>query len=243
MPSMTSPTDSVKPFSGFSRQSFQFFTELIENNNREWFLDNKARYERHVIEPAQGFISSLGTRLSKLAPGTRFDTRANGQGSIFRIYRDVRFSKDKTPYKTHLGVLFWHGDRKKKVENPSWYFALDGNGAMFFAGLHTFGKDALDAYRRAVAGRAGSSLAKQIESLKAAGYIIDGESYKRVPRGFDPEHPRANLLRHSGLGIKSPKLLKKEITSAALLDACEERARNTLPVVRWLSRHVAKATS
>lgn len=241
MPRGSSSTPSGDDFSGFSRQSFQFYTDLLENNDRDWFMANKQRYEEHVIEPAQAFVAALGSRLAKLAPGTRFDTRANGQGSIFRIYRDVRFSKEKTPYKTHLGILFWHGDRKKKVENPGWYFGLDAHGAMFFAGLHTFGKEALVAYREAVANRPGISLAKQIAALKDAGYSIDGETYKREPRGFDSEHPRAALLRHSGLGIKSPKLLKKEITSAALLDACEERARTTLPVVRWLSKHVAKA--
>ena len=91
----------------FTPATFSFLRDLAKNNNREWFGDHKDRYENHVKEPALRFIVDVGPKLDKISPHFRADPRANG-GSLFRIYRDTRFSKDKTPYKTHTGIQFRH---------------------------------------------------------------------------------------------------------------------------------------
>src|SRR6187401_2919255 len=112
---------------------FQFFRELKENNNREWFEANKQRYETQVRDPLLGFINEFGLRLPAISPHYIADSRRMG-GSLFRIYRDVRFSKDKTPYKTAAGIQFRH-ERAKDVHAPGFYLHLDPEGVFMGAGL------------------------------------------------------------------------------------------------------------
>jgi len=114
-------------FNGFPRELIQFYQGLSRNNDKSWFNEHKDIYARHVIAPAQDFVVSMGERLRMLSPGIVADTRANGAGSIFRIYRDLRFSKDKRPYKTFLGIFFWEGSGKK-MENPGFYFHMEPSG-------------------------------------------------------------------------------------------------------------------
>ena len=103
-------------FDGFSHDTVAFFEALQENNNKEWFNENKTNFERNVLEPARGFVVALGQRLKeKISQDIIADPRTDK--SIFRLYRDTRFSKNKSPYKTHMGIFFWEGERKK-LENP-----------------------------------------------------------------------------------------------------------------------------
>ena len=97
---------NIQNFSGFSQEVISFYNELALNNDRDWFNAHKSVYTEKVLEPAQGFVLAMGERLRMLSPNIIADPRTNGSGSIFRIYKDTRFSKDKTPYKTFLGDLF-----------------------------------------------------------------------------------------------------------------------------------------
>jgi uncharacterized protein (TIGR02453 family) len=107
----------------FTPSLFTFLRELAENNNREWFQDNKSRYEQHVKDPALRLIADFGPRLKKISPHFRADPRAVG-GSLFRIHRDTRFSKDKSPYKTHTGIQFRH-ELGKDAYAPGFYLHLE----------------------------------------------------------------------------------------------------------------------
>ena len=123
----------IGEFTGFSPAVLEFYRGLVANNNREWFEANKDIYRQEVLGQAQCFVVAMGERLRRLVPTLAYDTRTNGAGSIFRIYRDVRFSRDKTPYKTHLGIFFWEGAWSKK-EAPGFYFQLEPERVGLYAG-------------------------------------------------------------------------------------------------------------
>jgi uncharacterized protein (TIGR02453 family) len=223
-------------FEGFPRQALEFMTELDANNNREWFQAHKAEYQQHVLSPTRDFVFALGERLKTVSPGIRYDTRASGGGSILRIYRDLRFSVDKTPYNPNVRVVFWEGEGKR-MENPSFFVRLQPDGVSLYAGLHVFPKPFLKAYREAVDDETlGAELEAAMADVRGAGdYTLGGEHYKRVPRGYDAEHPRADLLRYNGLWAHTANAADAAlIATPRLLDVCLEHCRNMAPLHRWL---------
>lgn len=226
---------STTTFSGYAPETIQFFADLKMNNNKTWFAENKTTYEKFVVEPSQAFVLAMGQRLEELAPAIQYDTRANGTGSMMRIYRDVRFSKDKTPYKTWLGIIFWEGSGKK-TECPGFYFALDDEGAGAHAGLHGFPKPFLEAYREAVMDdRMGQELSHILATLPAA-YAHSDSHYKRVPQGFDKTHPHAELLLYNSLTASAPRISPEVAASSDLLDVCFEHFRQMAPLQQWLAK-------
>ncbi|HNY91972.1 MAG TPA: DUF2461 domain-containing protein [bacterium] len=139
-----------RTFQGFSRDTVSFFHELEENNERAWFEANRERYQLEVVQPAQAFVLAMNEPLHSVYPGLQADPRPNGAGSIFRIHRDTRFSRDKRPYKTNLGIFFWHGWQGKR-ERPGYYVHLEGNSLALYCGLYEFSSEKLLNYRRAAA--------------------------------------------------------------------------------------------
>jgi len=224
------------PFEGYPPAALQFLTDLQDHNDRDWFNSNKQTYLDAIVAPTQAFVTDLGLRLKTISPAINFDTRTNGQGSMMRIYRDVRFSKDKSPYKTWVGVVFWEGSGKK-MQVPSFYFHLESTGAFMYAGIHHFPKDLLGTYRDAlVDDEMGEDFDNAIAQVTASGdYSLYNEPhYKRVPRGYDPEHPRAEWLKYNGFGISSPQILPDQLASPNLVDICYGHFRNMAPLQQWL---------
>lgn len=220
-------------FTGYFPETFQFFSDLKENNNKTWFEAHKKEYQRVVIEPTKLFVREMGQRLESIAPSIRYDTRTNGAGSMMRIYRDVRFSKDKTPYKTWLGIIFWEGDGKR-TEEPGYYFGLESDGAGAHVGLHGFPKPFLEAYREAIIDdKLGEELVSILATMPSA-YTISDKNYKRVPRGYDKAQPRADLLRYNSLVGSAPQFSPAVVSSPDLLDACFEHYRQVAPLQQWL---------
>lgn len=184
----------------FDDQLFGFLRQLRRNNRRDWFQANKARYEEHVKHPALQFISDFGPRLRKISPEFVADPRPVG-GSLFRIHRDVRFSKDKSPYKVSVGIQFRH-KQAKDVHSPGFYLHLEPENC--FAGLgiwhpdgptlikiREFITDNPTRWKRTLG-------AKKFDSL----YQLGGESLKRAPKGYDPEHPLiADLKRKDFIAV------------------------------------------
>ena len=222
-------------FKGFSKKTFDFLSDLEENNNREWFESNRDVFEGCVLGPAQDFVIEMGERLKTLSPTVAAVPLIDK--SIFRIYRDTRFSTDKTPYKTHLGILFWDGPRKK-LENPNYYVQLNKSSIFVGAGEYIFPPDLLRSYRDSVVhpGR-GAELRRILDGIGAnPSYKIGGRHYKRVPRGYDPEHPNAELLHHNGLYAYSESALPEEIYSRRFIDYCFDMFRDMYPLQKWLAR-------
>ena len=226
-------------FDGFPRRCVRFFEELRANNDKLWFDAHRADYDAHVMEPSRAFVGAMGERLRDLSPALNADPKVNR--SLFRIHRDTRFSEDKTPFKTTMGIWFWEGDRKR-MESSGFYFHLEPPNLMLGVGVYRFPKPQLAAYREAVADdRFGAELARIVDELTAdSDWGVGGQNYKRVPRGYPADHPRAGLLRHDGLhaGLEEP--IPEAFCSAALLDYCYERFAQLEPLHRWLADMIAR---
>ena len=223
------------PFQGFPAEGLAFLSELQTHNEREWFNAHKTVYQRALLEPGQRFVAALGQRLQTLSPGLQYDTRTNGSGSMLRIYRDVRFSKDKSPYNSHMRFFFWEGSAKK-MQNPGFYIWFDGQGGAVYAGMWRLDKALLATFRAAIADdRRGPELEALIYEVQSAGpYTVGGSHYKRVPRGYPSDHPRAELLRYNGLHAAAPDLSPEQLTSPELVEVCLAHCQGMAPIVRWL---------
>lgn len=218
-------------FSGFPEAGFVFLQSLLENNNREWFEAHKDEYVKYLKTPATEFIQALGEKLKTISPAIQYDLR----GSLMRIHRDTRFSKDKTPYKIEVTTMFWQGDGKK-TELPCFGFRIHAlEGAGLLGGVYQFTKPMLEAYRIAVLDdKQGAALIRAAEAVPSE-YSLNGQTFKRVPRGYDAEHPRAEWLKYSGLFAISPHIPLATVKTAELVDACFEHCRKMSPIQQWLA--------
>ena len=223
-------------FNGFPQDGLRFLAELEQNNERPWFETHKARFQAHLLEPAVAFVETMGEKLqAEISADIQYDTRTNGGGSLMRIYRDTRFSKDKTPYKTHLDGLFWSGESKKTM-SAAYGFRLTASGMELMAGLVKFPKGILEQYRQAVDDeQTGIELNNILARLQQAGYQIKGEQYKRVPSGYAADHPREFLLRFKGLHAHPAQIPAEVVTSAEITHICLNHFKTLAPLQQWLS--------
>ena len=224
-------------FSGFPKAAFKFFKDLENNNTREWFEENRGVFEKSVMGPAQDFVMEMGEKLKSVRP--KIVAIPKVDKSIFRIYRDVRFSKDKTPYKTHLGIFLWEGPRKK-LGNPGFYLQFDKSTFLVAGGLHSLPDDLLKSYRDAVSDpRKGNEIRKILNKLaKNSNYKLGGSHYKRVPRDYDPDNPNADLLLHNGLYVYSERSIPKETYKRDFLDYSYNIFKEMFPLHEWLVKNV-----
>ncbi|MBA4378336.1 MAG: TIGR02453 family protein [Gemmatimonas sp.] len=180
-----------------------------------------------------------GRAAASLAPQIQFDPRTDGSGSIFRIHRDVRFSKDKSPYKTHLGIFFWEGQRKW---GPGFYFHLEPPRLQLYVGKYVFDKEELATWRAAVADPTrGAALARLTAKIEKKGYELGGQRYKRVPAGFAADHPRAELLKHDSVWVRRDGPVPAELRSRDLLDFCQAHFKAMSPLHGWLREFSLKS--
>jgi uncharacterized protein (TIGR02453 family) len=219
-------------FTGYSKRTVKFWRDLAKNNDKAWFEKNRSIYDREVLEPSREFVAALGSLLKGMAPQVKADPRVNK--SLFRIYRDTRFSKDKTPFKTHMALWFWEGPGKR-MDCSGFYFHLEPPKLMLGVGMYCLPKTLLPAFRDAVAGQKhGPALARAVNQVKKAGYELGGAQYKRVPRGYDPEHPRVELLKRQGLWAALEVKIPPEFYTPELPDWCLPHYQAMLPLHRWL---------
>lgn len=194
----------------FGPEVFKFLKALKRQNTREWFEKNKARYEADVREPALAFVRAVAPRLEKLSPHMVASDRKVG-GSLMRIHRDVRFSKDKSPYKTNVGIQFRH-EQGKDVHAPGYYLHIEPGQCFLAAGMWHPESSALRAVREAIA--ADPTAWKKVRDGKAfrRRFELAGDSLKRAPKGFDPEHPMIEDLRRKD-HIAVANLTEEQITA------------------------------
>lgn len=180
-------------FTGFPLRLLHFLSDLSRHNNREWFMANKQRYERELLEPAQAFITAMAEPLAKLSPHFRAEPKKVG-GSLMRIYRDVRFSYDKRPYKTNVGIQFRHR-LGRDVHSPGYYFHIDPDEVFLGVGIWHPDSKSLGRIRKAIVkDPAGWKRAKGGKAFRER-YELAGDSLKRPPRGFDADHPLIDDLK------------------------------------------------
>lgn len=219
-------------FSGFGPGLYEFFDGLEANNDRAWFAEHKGRYEAEVRDPLEALFDSLEDEF--------------GPAKLFRIHRDVRFSKDKRPYKTAQGGLI------RRPGGSTWYLQVDASGVMVGAGAPHFDRGQLERYRSAVGGSPGEALADHVAALRRRRYAVGtlGPSgvdpagdLKRVPAGFATDHPRADLLRYKRLIVAVSSERPAWLTSSRAAAEVAKRWHAMQPVDDWLDEHVGPPES
>jgi uncharacterized protein (TIGR02453 family) len=190
------------------------------------------------VAPARVFVTAAGQVLAGLAPGIRAEPRI--LGSIFRISRDTRFGSDKRPYKDHVDFWFWEGERSRAVSG--FFLRLTPDFIGLGAGSHGFDGDQLERFRGSVTALdSGSHLTAVTGALEAAGYVLGGERYARVPRGYQASPAAARLLRHGGLFVHHDLPVEEALDGARLLAACRGHWSVLTPLHRWLVDNVQLA--
>lgn len=173
----------------FTKDTFRFLKELAKNNRRDWFDANRERYDEHVRDPALRFIEDFAPHLAGLSPHFHAGPR-----SLFRIHKDTRFSKDKTPYKTHTGIQFRH-DQAKDVHAPGYYLHIEPGSVFMGLGLwHPDGPTLRKIRERIVEKPAEWRKASTGAKFERV-FTMEGDRLSRPPKGFDPEHPLAEDLK------------------------------------------------
>lgn len=201
-------------FSGFGERAVDFYEGLEADNSKAYWTDNRTVYEEHVHGPMVALLAELEPEF--------------GAGKVFRPYRDVRFSKDKTPYKTHCGAIA-----------SGFYVQLDADGLMVAGGYYGTNSDQVERYRVAVADdRRGGDLTGRLDALRAAGFTVHGQQLKRPPRGYDAEHPRAELLRHKSIYGARRWPPDDVLHEPGCLDRVREGWLAVRPLTEWLTDHV-----
>jgi len=219
-------------FEGFSPECIDFYRDLTKNNETGWFNSHRDDYDRYVLEPSRQFVLAMGDRLYTLAPGIVADPKVNR--SLFRIHRDTRFSKDKSPYKTQLALWFWEGTGPR-MECTGFYFHLEPDRLMLGVGIYMFPKPLHEKYREwVVDSKRGKALVKAIGKVADCGYAPGGKHYKRVPRGYDSGHERAEYLLYNGLYAGIDMDVPEELFSTDLVNYCFMHFEKMLPIHKWL---------
>jgi len=204
-------------YTSFPPATVSFLEELRANNTRDWFEANKARYEADVLEVALDFVQSMHDPLLELAPHFTAIPKRVG-GSLMRIYRDTRFSKDKTPYKTNIGIQFRH-ERAKDVHSPGYYVHVDPDEVFLGVGMWRPAPEALAGIRERIAEEPDEWQRAKGDRSFARHFELGGDTLKRPPRGFDKDHPMIeDLKRKDFIAVKS----------MAIADASEPRFQRSV---------------
>jgi uncharacterized protein (TIGR02453 family) len=211
----------------FSPDVFEFLRQLKRHNNREWFANNKGRYQQVVVEPALRFISGFAPHLTTLSPHFVADPRPT-RGSLFRIYRDTRFALDKRPFKTHVGIHFSHSSGKD-AHAPVFYLHLEPEQCFAAAGVWHPDNAALTRIRSAIV-REPERWGKVRDKLE-----LEGESLTRPPRGFDREHPFIEDIKRKDF-VASLALSEAQVCSPRFMREFTSACRTMMPLVEFTTR-------
>jgi len=217
--------------SPFGPELFRFLRDLAENNNRDWFQANKSRYEDCVKEPALRFISDFGPWLAKISPHFTAIPKASG-GSLFRIYRDTRFSADKTPYKTHLGIRFPHR-RRRDVHAPGYYLHIEPGASFVGVGVWKPSGETLRQIRDGIVADPDGWRAAIGDPEFRERFQVGGSSLKRAPRGYDADHPLIEDLRRKDF-IGFTTWHRKDLLAADLIPRVAADLQRGTPFMRRL---------
>ena len=202
-------------FSGWPEEALEFYEGLEADNSKTYWTGNKAVYEEKVRHPMTELLEELGPEF--------------GESKIFRPYNDLRFSKDKLPYKTHLGAMLGSG-----------YIQLSAKGLAVGDGMYGMASDQLDRYRRAVASdETGAELERVIAGIEKHGYGVHGRDVlKSAPRGYSADHHRIELLRYKGIVAWQEWPVEPWLETAAAKDHITGFLRATRPLGAWLDANV-----
>lgn len=218
-------------FEGFKPSYFRFLKELAVNNDRDWFAENKERYEADVVATTLNFIEAMQAPMRKISPYIQVIAKRMG-GSMMRIYRDTRFSKNKDPYKKNIGLHFRHelgGD----IHAPGYYLHLEPGSCFVGAGMWMPEAEPLGAIRQLIQDDHRYWKKARDDKKFAAIYKLDGESLKTAPRGIDPSHPYIEDLRRKSFAGLAP-LSEKDLAEANCVNTIADAFRDAKPLMKFL---------
>lgn len=222
----------------FTQGTFDFLDELSVNNNRAWFEANKPRYESLVREPALDFIEAMDPVLAKFAPSFRAEPRKMG-GSLMRVFRDTRFSRDKTPYKTNIGIQFRHA-LGKDIHAPGFYVHIATDECFFAVGCWHPDSDALGLLRDHIAQKPEKWFSARDDKKFVAQWDLWGDSLTRPPRGYAANHPAIEDLKRKDFVAIAP-LSIAEATGSGLVKLAGKRFTASVPFMKFLCEALAVA--
>jgi uncharacterized protein (TIGR02453 family) len=215
------------PSGAFSPELYSFLADLRANNDRNWFAANKERYEAYVLEPALEFVEEFGPRLHEISPHFEAIPKRTG-GSLFRINRDTRFSKDKSPYKINLGIFFRH-ERGREVQAPGFYLQLAPGDCFAGAGIWHPETKVLKRIRDAIAADGDGWTASK------GGQEVVGSSLSRPPAGFDKDHPQIEDIKRKDFAALT-RFDQRNTLEPSFIDDYERVCVEALPLMRFLCR-------
>lgn len=217
-------------FHGFTPDTHEFFAELEQNNNREWFQENRQRFHDAVRDPFEALLAQVADEF--------------GSGRLFRLNRDIRFSRDKSPYKLAQGAVVQRGC-------AAYYMAIDADGVLLGAGAYDIDRARLETYREAVAGEPGEALVAVRDALQAEGYrfgspqsngVMADTDLKRVPRPYPADHPRGDLLRLKRLAAMQTWERPAWLCSDAAVGEVTRVWKGVDPLMGWIEANIGDPT-
>lgn len=213
-------------FTGFTDETLAFLAALKMNNSKIWFDENRKTYDAAVKSPAKAFSELMAGELENL-------TGSSQKPKIFRINRDVRFSRDKTPYNTHIHMSWLPaggGD-----SGPAFMFGLSTDYCTVGCGVFEFSKPALENWRKKIAGPQGMDFAKRVAKLAEEGYRVQEPALKRIPAGFPADHPNAELSLHKGFAVWRDLEGPTAATGQDIMARCLEHFESLMPIWKFIS--------
>ena len=222
-------------YATFKPESIRFLEQLAANNNRDWFNENKPRYEEDVLDVALRFIQSMHDPLQDIAPHFVAQATRTG-GSLMRVYRDTRFSKNKLPYKTNIGIQFRH-EQARDVHSPGYYVHIEPGQVFLGAGMWRPDSDSLRAIRERIVARPAEWSGVIVDKGFNRHFSIGGETLTRPPRGFDKDHEHIDdIKRKSFIAVRD--LDAAAATSPRFQKTVESSFAAAEPLMRFLCKAV-----
>ncbi len=220
----------------FPQKTAAYLNKLSKNNTREWFENNRELYNSDFLEPCIQFVVEMGDKLIELDPEIVAIPKIDK--SIFRLHRDIRFSKNKTPYKTNAGIYFWNG-RLKKMDASGFYFHLEPKIWGAGLGMYVFPPYILKKYRDIVSDSSSAKELHQIvRSLEKKGYSIGGKKYKKVPKGYNNDTLYPGYLLYDSLYAWYESDNLKNLAAGKAINVVFKIFREMLPLHKWIEKNL-----
>jgi uncharacterized protein (TIGR02453 family) len=225
-------------FQGFPEGGLAFLRALAKHNDREWFEAHRSAWDGQIVPAMLEWCGALAERLRDVMPDLVFVPRIGG--SVYRLNRDIRFSRDKRPYKTHVAALLWEGGEKHDA--PSVYLHISAEEVIFGGGIYVFEEGRLDRFRKLLHDEASAQRLEQaLLSAKKAGLKVEiSDRLQRPARGFDPEGPRAELSKYKGLAVGKRTKPAGWLHTPEALDRSEAVARAYAPLHAWMREELCR---
>ncbi len=224
----------AQEFTGFSKTTFQYLQDLQNNNSRDWFEANRDRYERCWKAPALALITSLLGPMAALSPPLKAEARING--TLRRINRDVRFSKDKSPYNARMHLIFWAGSHPNR--SPAFHLVLNPDGLGYGAGVFGLDTPSLKQYRDRITNTSDrAALLRAITASESTGCQFDDPDLKRLPAGYETSSDWEHLLRRKAFVMRTLDQLPAPdwLFASDCTEQIMKIVADQMPLIKWLT--------